>query len=296
MGTIPLDRVELLVAIAESGSFSGAAAKLGMPKSSVSRGIARLEADLGAQLLQRTTRRVALTAAGVSLYERSAPLLRSLHEALGSLPEQEEQPSGRLQITAAHDVGTVFLAETVPRFVRRYPAVRVDVRLTNRRVDLVAEGFDLAIRAFAAHPPDSSMVMRRLTPVEMQLFAAPGYLARRGTPRDPGEARDHDWVLFGATWPTTAFGLKGKASVVGDDFLFIRNALRAGAGIGPLPAFLAHEDLARGDLARVLPRQSGPSGRLALLYPRAQHLPRKLTAFRDFLLDAAAGRPLTLMA
>jgi DNA-binding transcriptional LysR family regulator len=178
----------------------------------------------------------------------------------------------------------------VPRFVRRYPRVRVDVRLTNRRVDLVAEGFDLALRAFPARSPDSSLVMRRLSPVEIQLYAAPTYLARRGTPRTPEETAPHDWVLFGNSWPAAAFRLKNAARVVADDFLFVRNALRSGAGIGPLPSFLAQRDLARGELVRVLPRQAAPAGRIALVYPQAQHLPRKLTAFRDFLIEAATGR------
>ncbi len=296
-GTIPLDLVGLFVAVADAGSFSAAASRLAMPKSSVSRGIARLEAAVGAQLLHRTTRRVALSTAGTAVYERSAPLLRSLREALGTLPEQEELPSGDLRITAPHDLGAVFLAELVPGFVRRYPGVRVDVRLTNRRVDIVAEGFDLAIRAFgAARMPDSSLVTRKLAMVETQLFAAPAYLARRGTPRSPEEARAHDWVQFRREWPVKAFGLEAVGNIVADDFLFVRNALRAGAGLGPLPAFLAQRDLARGELVRVLPRLAGPAGRLALVHSRAQHLPRKVTAFRDYLLDAASTRPLGLAA
>src|SRR5688572_3548479 len=174
-----LDLLMLFVAVAESASFSAAAKKLGMPKSSVSRGVAALEAELGTQLLHRTTRHVSLSTAGSALYDRIAPLLGQIREAIGSLPEREEAPSGELRITAPNDVGAMFLADLIARFVARFPSVTVDARLTNRNVDLVAEGFDLALRAATRPLKDSSMVVRKVMPVELHLFASPTYLARR---------------------------------------------------------------------------------------------------------------------
>lgn len=290
--TIGLPLLELFVTVADTGSFSAAAARLGTSKSSVSRGVAQLESQIGAQLVHRTTRRVALSTAGSALYQRSAPLLGALRHALGSVPEREAEPSGELRITAPNDFGAIFLSEMLPAFVRRHPAVRVDVRLSNRHVDLIAEGYDLALRALG-RMNDSSLIVRRLDDVEIQLFAAPSYLARRGLPRTPAEAAGHDWVLFRDSWPGREFGVLGRARLVGDDFAFIRAALRAGGGIGPLPTFLAHADVQAGALVRVLPRHSAPGRRkFVLLYPRARHVPRKVLAFRDFLLQTLAARPL----
>lgn len=288
-----LDLLQLFATVAEASSFSAAAKKLGLPKSSVSRGVARLEAAVGAQLLHRTTRHVALSTAGAALYDRTTPLLASLREALGSLPEREEEPSGELRITAPNDVGASFLAELVARFTARYPGVRVDVRLTNRYVDLVAEGFDLALRASTGKLEDSTLVVRRLSAIELQLFASPTYLARRGAPRALADAAGHEWVVFRGARGARQLGLRETSGrIVGDDFFFIREAVRAGAGIGLLPSFLAQADVASGQLVRVLPRYAERGGAFVLLHPRAKHLPRKVTVFRDFMLEYLARHPL----
>jgi DNA-binding transcriptional LysR family regulator len=285
-----LNLLQLFVTVAQTSSFSGAARRLGLPKSSVSRKIAALEAVVGAQLLHRTTRQVALSTAGAALYERAAPLVASLRDAVGSLPEREQQPSGELRITAPYDLGATFLAELVAQFALRYPTVRADVWLTNRKVDLVAEGFDVAVRAQAGPIKDSSLTMRRLSTVEMQLFAAPGYLARRGTPRSEAEAAAHDLVSFRALRGSDGLGARNR--IVCDDFLFLREAVRAGAGLGLMPTFLAAADVAAGELVRVLPRYSQRGGTFVLLYPATRHVPRKVTAFRDFLLESLTVRPL----
>ena len=291
--TIDLERVALFLAVAEQASFSAAARSLDLPKSSVSRQVAALEAALGTQLLHRTTRRVSLSTAGEALYERAAPLVAALRSALGSLPEQEEQPSGELRITAPNDVGATLLGDIVPRFSARFPAVRVDLRLTNRTVDLVAEGFDLALRAAARPLRDSSLLMRKVGALEIQIFAAPAYLARRGTPRTLEDVAKHAFVLFHGfrTRPSLA-AAAAAARIVGDDFSFVREALKAGGGLGLLPSFLAQPELASGQLVRVLPRFAESGGDLVLLHPRAKHVPRKVTAFRDFLLEYLVARPL----
>src|SRR5687767_2111084 len=276
-----LDLLMLFVAVAESASFSAAAKKLGLPKSSVSRGVAALEAGLGTQLLHRTTRHVSLSTAGSALYERVAPLLAQIREAIGSLPEREEQPSGELRITAPNDVGAAFLADLIARFTARHPAVTVDARLTNRNVDLVAEGFDLALRAAAKPLKDSSLVGRKVAAIELHYFASPTYLARRGTPRTIEEAIDHDWVAFRGLREIEAVQKK----IIADDFFFVLEAVRSGAGVGLLPSFLGQAHLSSGALVRVLPRVSHPGGHLVLLYPKSRHVPRKVIAFRDFLLE-----------
>jgi DNA-binding transcriptional LysR family regulator len=211
-----------------------------------------------------------------------------------TLPEQEEAPSGELRLTAPHDMGATFLPEVIARFTLRYPSVRVDCRLTNRNVDLVAEGFDLALRASRKSLADSSLRVRKLGPLEVQLFASPTYLARRGTPRALEDLASHDLVAFRGLEYLKELGLAEKnARVLADDMLFLREAVKAGAGIAILPMFLAQAEVTSGQLVRVLPRFAHASTSLVMLYPRTQHVPRKVSAFRDFLLEFIKGRPLS---
>ncbi len=291
-----LNGLTLFEAVARTASFSAAAKELGLPKSTVSRGVARLEAELGTQLLFRTTRQVALSEAGTALYDRIAPLLRSVKSAIGELPEREEQPSGTLRVTAPVDLGVLFLADVVTRYTARYPQVSVDLHLTGRVVDLVGEGFDVALRV-GAKLADSSLVVRRAAPVVTQLVASPLYLARRGTPRAEADLDAHEWVAFRSgpqrlrvAGPREATRAAPTARIVCDDLLFVRDAIRAGAGIGLLPAFVAEPDVVAGRLVRVLPRVEHAAGWLHVVMPAAKHVPRKVTAFRDLVLELLRSR------
>jgi DNA-binding transcriptional LysR family regulator len=286
-----LNHLTLFEAVARTSSFSGAAKELRLPKSSVSRGIARLEEELDTQLLLRTTRQVSLTATGTALYDRVAPLLRQVGAALGELPEREEAPSGQLRVTAPVDLGVLMLAEVVTRYTARYPAVTVDLHLTGRVVDLVAEKFDVALRV-GATLKDSTLVARRVAPIVTQLFASPVYLARRGTPRSEAELAAHDWVAFRGGpqklrigGPREAVGVVPRERILCDDLLFVRDALRAGAGIGLLPTFVAEPDRVAGALVRVLPRVEQQAGYLHVVTPAAKHVPRKVTAFRELVVE-----------
>lgn len=290
-----LNLLSLFVEVAKTASFTAAAAKLNVPRSSVSRSIAQLEVELGVQLFNRTTRRVSLSTTGTALYERVGPQLLELRKSIGSLPEQEEEPSGELLITAPTDIGVTYLPDAVAAFKLRHPAVTVDVRLTPRRVDLVAEGFDLALRVSSKPLGDSSLVARRLSELEMALFAAPSYLARRGTIRTPEDTEHHDWVYFRTALPPPPFPKPVRRSgVTGDDLLFVQQAIRAGLGIGLLPSFLAREEVASGQMVQLLPRHSVKTGTLYFVYPKGHTVPRKVTAFRNFLLEYLATRPLSL--
>jgi DNA-binding transcriptional LysR family regulator len=287
-----LNLLSMFVLVAETSSFTAAATKLGLRRSSVSRAIAALERSLGVQLFSRTTRQVALTTAGSALYAKVAPQLSSIKEALGTLPEREEQPSGELRITAP-DLGAVILPDVIAGFSLRYPSVQVDVRLTNRRVDLVAEGFDVALRLSRDRLSDSSLVVRRLRAPEAQLFAAPTYLARAGTPRTPADTADHQWIIFRAAmqlpppFPTP----RTRPRVIADDIHFIHGAAKAGLGLSLLPSIMVREDVAAGRLVRVLPRVSLQSVALYFMHPPARHLPLKVTAFRDYLIEYLATQP-----
>ena len=284
-----LDRLTVFEAVARTGSFTAAARALRAPKSTVSRAVARLEAELGVQLFFRTTRQVSPTAAGAALHERVAPLLRQLSAAVGTLPEREEEPSGELRVTAPVDLGVLFLADVVTRYTARYPSTTVSLPLTGRVVDLVGEGFDVALRV-AAKLADSTLVVRRVAPVVVRFYASPVYLARRGTPRSEAELASHDWVAFRsgpqrlriAPEPS---GIEPRGRIVADDLLFVRDAVRAGAGLGLLPSFVAEPDVLAGTLVRVLPRHERTSGHLHVVTPAAKQVPRKVAAFRDLVAE-----------
>jgi DNA-binding transcriptional LysR family regulator len=291
-----LNLLAVFEAVARTSSFSTAARELGIPRSSASRAIARLEDRLRVQLLFRTTRRVSLSPAGTVLYDRLSPLLRAVKASVGELPETEEAPSGTLRVTAPVDLGVLFLAEVVTRYTTRYPAVSVDLHLTGRVVDLVGEGFDVALRA-ATRLADSTLVVRRAAPIVLHLYASPLYLARRGTPRGEQELDAHDWVVFrGGPEKLRAPAPRRepqRARVVCDDLLFVRDAVRAGAGLGFLPTFVADPDRVVGTLVRVLPRLERPAGSLYIVTPPAKHVPRKVAAFRELVVELLEGAQAT---
>jgi DNA-binding transcriptional LysR family regulator len=282
----------VFVAVADQASFSKAARRLGVGKGTVSRAIARLERLVGVELIHRTTHTVALSTAGIALYERSAPHLAALDQAVTRLPERAEQPSGQLRLTAPHDLGVMLLPELLTQFSLRHPAISFDVRLTNLRVDLVAEGFDLAIRASSAPLKDSTLTVRKLGSTEIRYYAAPSYLARRGEPRELGEPR-HEWVILPAMLRLMRAPRGFRPRFASDDFFLIRDLLREGAGIGALPAFVAEPFLGDGTLVPVLAgeRLRTPGGYF-LLYPSSGQVPRKVTAFRDFLVERLKTRPI----
>ncbi len=283
----------VFLAVADARNFSTAAAKLGVRRSSVSRGVAALERDLGVQLFSRTTRQVALTTAGLALYAKLGPKLNELTEVLGDLPEQEEAPSGELRISAPHDLGATVLPAMIAAFSLRAPNVRLDVRLSNRYVDLVSERYDAALRVGMGRLRDSSLVAKKLVTLETRVYAAPAYLARMGgAPRTPDDAARYEWVTLPGPMPKSC-GLRNPVKkVVSDDLMFCRGAAVAGLGLTVLPAFLGQDDVATGRLVRVLPKVSVPTGALYFVHAPAKHLPRKLTAFRDALVEHFAAHPL----
>jgi len=285
LGTSSFDALASFAAVAESASFSIAARRLGVPRSTLSRQIARLESDLNERLVHRTTRRVSLSMAGVALLERVQPALGQLRAALDQVPERGIAPAGELRVTAPNDFGNHVLAGLLPEFSKRYPAIRLDLRLTNRVVDLAAEGVDLAIRAIAGSPADSSMVVRRLMPLEAGIYASPRYLARRGTPRVIEDASTHDWVLFAGGALRRMAPPPGRVIAWADDFQFVHNAVRAGVGLGRMPSFLALSDVKAGALVPVLPSETWVKGRFYLVYQKTPHASRRLAALRDFLLE-----------
>lgn len=282
--------VPLFVRIVESGSFSAAASDLGVQRSSVSRAIARLEQTLGVRLLQRTTRTLALTDAGQAFYERVRSAVSGIDEALDAAREFGQEPRGTVRMTAPGDSAQFALAEVVADFARQYPNIRVELTLTGRTVDLVAEGFDLAIRA--GRLADSTLIARRVGPTPLAAFAAPSYLKRAGMPRSLQDLKQHDCVLFRsrgskATWHFTgpngdeSVDVRGQLSA--DDLDFVLRLCAAGAGIGVLPTAIAHEQVLSGAIEVVLPEYRVSRGSVYVVLPSAAFVPARVALLRDHL-------------
>jgi DNA-binding transcriptional LysR family regulator len=296
---IDLNLLRAFAAVHAAGSFSAAAVTLGVPRSTVSRAVAALEEQLKQPLFQRTTRKVTTTPVGVSLFERVAPQLESLTGALFDLPQQTDAPSGTLRITCTVDLGIMVLTEVIARYLRRYPGTQVEVDLTARVVDMMREGFDLALRVSPKRQKSSSLIARKVGHVLFQLYASPTYLARRPPPRSLEEVSEHEWVTYDSR-PFTLTHTRGTKRVVvpsprvmGNDMMFQREALRAGCGLGPLPSFVADADVANGVLVRVLPDWVAISAQVLLVHPPQRHLPPKVSAFQQLLLEMLRQRPIS---
>jgi len=290
---VDLNRVAVFLRVVELQSFTAAAEALGLPKSSVSRSVARLEEELGVQLLQRTTRAVQLTDAGRLYFEESSRALSALEEARERLSQLDSRPQGAVRVTAPVDLGALVLAALATRFVRRTPGITLEFLLTGRIVNLVEEGVDLAVRAGPLR--DSSLIARRVNGLEAWLFASPAYLDARGTPSALTDLASHDCVLFRpkrgqGEWtligPAGQTRLTVRGPVAADDFTFLREAVLAGAGIGLLPAVQCEQDVARGRLVRLLPSYSGPSAPLHVVWPASRHVPKRVVLVREWLVKS----------
>jgi DNA-binding transcriptional LysR family regulator len=291
MGTIDLNDLSVFAAVVETGSFSGAATRLELPKSSVSRAISRLEEGVRAALLHRTTRRVSLSATGRVLYEKVNAEVATLRRAVGEVPAPNGTPSGRIRVTSVADMGD-FFADVVARFVARYPQTEVDLRLTNDNVDLVAQGIDLALRFSTVRLKDSSLNAKKLCAVGVELFASPAYLARKGTPRTPRDLENHEWVVYRRKTKLKlqkgkqAVSVETSGRITCDDFTFLRAALVSGCGIGYLGGYQAKADLTAGRLVRVLPDWTSPISNLWAIWPGPHKLSSNAAAFVDIVREA----------
>ncbi len=283
-----LDEIVIFTKVAQAGSFTRAARELGMPKSTVSRKVSELEARLGARLLQRTTRKLGLTDAGRVYFEHGARIAAELEAAQGAVSRLQSAPTGQLRVTAPLHFG--FLGSIVAELLESYPRLSVELTCTDRIVDLVAEGFDVAIRAGA--PADSSLVMKKLAESPRLLVASPGYLARRGRPRTPADLADHECALFGTapagrSWTLTRGGKSQAIAVSGriaaNDLDVVLAAVIGGRGIAVVPDFLSAAPLADGRLEQVLPDWAAPPVAVSALYPSTRHLAPKVAAFVELL-------------
>jgi DNA-binding transcriptional LysR family regulator len=291
---LDLNDLRVFVRVVDRGGFALAARELSVKTSTVSRTIARLEASTGTRLLHRTPRSVHTTSEGRAIYASVHEAVAAIELAARALEPATLRPKGVLRVTAPTEIGSSFLADVVVAFAERNPLVQIDLALTNRAVNLVDEGFDLAVRA-ATRLADSSLVAKKIGNLEHALYASPRYLERYGVPASPRELGSHACVVWRAadltkTWKLSdgkkAIELVVRARLAGDDFGYVRAAVLAGGGIALMPRLVCAKDEAAGRLVRVLPRFGARGAVLYVVYPSAAHVPARVSAFRDFVAAA----------
>lgn len=254
-----LDAIAVFVRVVESGSFSAAARRLGMPKATVSAKVARLEKQLGVSLIQRTTRKLRVTEAGEQYFRHCADAIREVELAEAALLSTSGKPSGVLKVTTPVDLGHTLLPRIVRAYAAKYPDVSVELLVTNRVVDLVGEGIDLAIRPSQVLK-ESSLIAQRYFEMGSNLWASPHYLQRLGTPSHPRDLKQADFVEFLRRSSVVVTNGRSDVEVTmtgrirSDDFETTRALLLSGQGIAWLPDFLADEAAQAGTLVPVLPQ------------------------------------------
>ncbi|MEO6395377.1 MAG: LysR family transcriptional regulator [Devosia sp.] len=290
-----LDGIDVFVRVVQTGGFSAAARQLGMPATTVSAKIARLEERLGVTLIQRSTRKMHVTPAGEAYYARCVEALQMLRAGEEELEAAHAEPSGVLRITAPSDLAQRLLPPMVERFLARYPKASVELIVTNAPLDLLAEGIDLALRA--GPMKDSSLQSRALGRGALGLFASQSYLERRGVPRVAADLASHDLIIHSRFPAGVLAGLAAEAGVVlnktsrvkADDMQTLRSLAACGLGIAMLPDFPGAGMEADG-LVKVLPEFQLAGGPAHFVYPAGKFVPVNVRAFIDLAVDGSAPR------
>jgi DNA-binding transcriptional LysR family regulator len=302
MGVAVMDRLASMAVFAkvvEAESFTLASSQLGMSKSAVSKAISALEDRLGARLINRTTRRLALTEVGRAFYERCARIVAEAEEAELAVTHLQESPRGQLRVNAPVSFGVLHLGPALAAFMQRYPELNLDLDLTDRYVDLIEEGFDLVVR-IAAELENSSLIARKLADNEMVVAASPAYWNRCGRPARPEDLARHPCITYAYSrtpheWPfVDAAGRRLTVRIAGrlhtNNGEASMHAAIAGLGVVRLPRFICGPMLASGELEAVLGHANPPPGGIYALYPHNRHLSTKVRVFVDFLRDRFGER------
>jgi len=293
-----LDDMLAFIKVVDTKSFTAAAERLNLSKSVVSRRIAELENRLGARLLNRTTRRLSLTEVGQAFYERCTRILSDLDEAERAVADLHAAPRGRLRVNAPLSFGLLHLAPAIADFMQRHPAIEIDIDLNDRYVDLIDEGYDMAVRIGRLR--DSSLIARRLAPNRRVICASPAYLEQHGTPETPEDLTKHCCLLytnvptaeqwqFRVNGETRAVRVQGNLRANNGDILLA--AAIAGHGVAVAPTFLCGEALASGALRCLLYDYYVSDSAVYAVYPQNRHLSPKVRAFVDFLAARFGPEP-----
>jgi len=288
-----LSALAALVKVVQAGSFTRAAEAMHTQKAHLSRVVTNLERELGVRLLERTTRSLSLTEVGREIFERAVGILGAVEDAERVAQRMLAEPRGVLKLTCGVEFGMIAVSRWIDAYLQRYPQVSVEADFTGRIVDIVHEGFDLAIRV--GELPDSRLAARRLGELRYGLFASPEYLARRGTPGSPEDLPQHDLLVFTAGSHRVGWRLaRGSESRRVDaparlrinNSFAVRDAAIQGLGIAQLPMVVADMALASTELARVLPEWHPPAVPVHALFPSNRYLTPKVRAFIDHAVHA----------
>jgi len=291
--------LQAFVAVVEAGTFTAAADRLNLAKSAVSRRVSALEERLGVQLLRRTTRVQNLTETGRSFYEHSARILADLDEAEAAVQQEHGELSGALRVALPLSFGVRHMCKPIAAFTKRHPRLKFDLDLNDRRIDLIEEGIDVAVRI--GHLRDSSLIARKLFDARTVIAASPHYLHTHGTPESPDELKDHNCLVYSnlqepGRWPWTDRNgkrqvLDVKSTMRASSGDFLTNAASHGLGIVMQPTFLAAEAIRLGNLVPILTDYAWPVTPAYAVYPPTRHLSYRLRAFIDFLVERFSGTP-----
>ena len=294
-----MDRLQgmaVFVRVAEQGSFSVAARQLGLSKSAVSKHVTALEERLGVRLLNRTTRRLALTEVGAVYRDYCARVVQDADEADLAASQHSLEPRGRLRVSAPMTFGFLHLGPLLPEFLARHPALQVELSLDDRVVDLLEEGVDVAVRI--GRLTDSSLVARRFATARTVCAASAAYLARAGTPMVPADLARHNCLRYSYRrqpddWSFSRGAERVTVRVAGNlqanNGDVLRAAARGGLGIVCLPDFIAGDDIEAGELVRLLADWTAPEAPIHAVFPPQRHPSAKLRAFIDFLVERLGG-------
>lgn len=293
--------VMAFVASAAELSFTGAARTLDVSPQAVAGSISRLESDMGVRLFNRTTRSISLTDEGQAFLSRVAPTLAEFNDAIASARDTSASPRGVLRITTATAFGRRYLLPQIPLFHSRYPAVRLDISMSDQKVDLIRDGFDVAIRG--GKLADSSLITRRVCALTMAYVASPAYLKKWGTPKTPDELADHQIIALKFTSGASVaweFRVRGKSVVFEpkqptltlSDTDLVGDAAVSGMGIARMALHFAWPHLQAGKLKLILMPFNDPSAReMVIHYPHREHVAPRVKAFVEFMLGALAREP-----
>lgn len=299
MSELDINDLIVFAKVAEGDSFSRAARRLGVPTSTVSRRIAALEEHFGERLLHRSSRKLALTDLGLNLLEHARGLAAGLEQVQALAQHRQAAPSGRLRVSLPSDIGGMVLPRMLAQFARAHPGITLDLDVSPRRVDLIAENYDLAVR-FGPLPDDSQLAVRTLADMPAALYASPEYLLQQGAPAKPDDllklhalmlplasGEVQAWQLYNEANPAASQwrGTPTHRSVSNSPAMMMRMA-EAGFGIVGLPDFLVSDALAQRRLQRVLPGWRLPPGRCSAVFPGRRLMPARTRAFIDALVQA----------
>jgi len=291
-----ISAIPVFTCVIEEGSFSRAAGKLGITKSAVSKRISGLEAQLGVKLLQRSTRKLSLTEAGARYFKHAVQALRAAQDAENAATELQKVPQGTLRICAPMSFGRLHVAPVIPLFLKQYPQIQIQMDMNDLSRDVIAEGFDIALRA--GDLPNSALIARRLAPLHSVLCASEAYIVQHGMPKTPLELVEHNCILYSYhpvmnEWVFIKNDDESRVRVTGNyqvnNSEALLESLRQGLGIGRLPTFVAGEDIQAGKLVPVLSDFEMPHKTLFAVFPEKQYLPEKVRVFIDFMIEHLGG-------